>query len=199
MATSAKAIANKFGQAVEKFEAASTDAVEDILIKFSNESIRIMKGDIAKKSRTGHASHLGQSFNVLPVSHTRGKISIATESEAPYWDYFNKGVRGVKRNKAPKSKYKFKNLGTPPKMIESFKDYIARTGSRVSGKKLIRKNKKKQADLILAAAKQLAVATKIGGIEPSNFVDAAINKKRTAQLRKDITKAIGKSIRIAFT
>jgi hypothetical protein len=80
-------------------------------------------------------------------------------------------------------------------MVESFKDYIARTGSKSMNKKtLIRKNKKKQSDLITKEAKQMAVATKIGGIKPMNFISKADNPQRTKQLAASLAAALGKAM-----
>jgi hypothetical protein len=76
-------------------------------------------------------------------------------------------------------------------MIKSFKEYIARTGSKsMKGKKLIRKNKKVQTDLISKEAQAMAVATKIGGIKPVNYISAALTPKR----RRDLSQAIGASM-----
>jgi hypothetical protein len=77
-------------------------------------------------------------------------------------------------------------------MIKSFKQYIARTGTTsIKGKQLIKKNKKKQNDVITQAAKELAVATKIGGIKPMNYKKAAVNDKRVKQLAENLSVALG--------
>ena len=80
-------------------------------------------------------------------------------------------------------------------MLSSFKQYIARTGSKGLRKQtLIRKNKKKQADLITKEAMAMAVATKIGGIKPMNFVEPAVGKKRLKILSQSMSKEIGKRV-----
>jgi hypothetical protein len=62
-----------------------------------------------------------------------------------------------------------------------------------SGKRtrLIRNDKKKQDDLITKAAKQLAVATKIGGFAPKHYKEQAINPKRMNQLAKAVGQSLG--------
>jgi len=193
---SAADIGKKYGKSVSDFETSSKDAVEDVLLKFGNDSIALMAKKIRSTSRTGSASTLAQDMVAIPKINS-DSVSVSVVTNQAYQDYIDKGVKGVKRNKAPRSKYKFKNLGVGPAMVKSFKEYIARTGTTSfkskSGKstKLIRKNKKKQDDLITQAAKQFAVATKIGGIKPMNYKAEAINKKRVSQLAKDVSQALG--------
>jgi hypothetical protein len=84
-------------------------------------------------------------------------------------------------------------------MLSSFKQYIARTGSRgLRKQKLIRKNKKKQANLIEKEAMSMAVATKIGGIKPMNYVEPAVGPKRLKILNKALSKEMATTIRLAI-
>jgi hypothetical protein len=155
-----------------------------------------MAKKIRSKARTGGASTLAQDMVAMPNIQA-GVVSIKVITNQDYHDFVDKGVRGVKKNKAPKSKYKFKTMGAGTAMVSSFKKYIARTGMKTfksqTGKKtkLIRKDKKQQDDIITKAAKELAVATKIGGIKPMNYKAEAINDKRVKQLAQDVGKAIG--------
>ena len=150
-----------------------------------------MRKVITNKARTKQASTLASDINPKPIPNG---IQIVTMQE--YYDFVDKGVKGVKnKSKAPNSPYSFKNLGVSPDMLSSFKSYIARTGSKgLKNQKLIRKNKKVQNDIITKEAKQMAVATKIGGIKPMNFLEAGLNKKRVEILNKDLTKAMSTSI-----
>jgi hypothetical protein len=84
-------------------------------------------------------------------------------------------------------------------MLSSFKQYIARTGSKGLRKQtLIRKNKKKQADLITKEAMSMAVATKIGGIKPMNYVEPAVGAKRLKLLNKALSKEMAVKIKLAI-
>jgi hypothetical protein len=128
---------------------------------------------------------------------------------ADYYDFVNQGVKGVfNKSKAPNSDYSFRNLGVSPDMLKSFKDYIARTGmktAKIGGKrkslyKTNKETKKKTAkmDLIEKAAQGLAVATKIGGIKPMNFVEPAVGTKRLKILNRALSKEIGTKIKLAI-
>jgi hypothetical protein len=192
----AAAIGAKFGESIKDYTKASENIIEAIVMEHCNEGIRIMSKQIKSKARTGQASTLAASMSNVPVQVSATKFQVNTISTEYYADFVDKGVKGVKnKGKAPRSPYSFRNLGTSKAMIESFKDYIARTGSKSMNKKtLIRKNKKKQSDLITKEARQMAVATKIGGIKPMNFISKADNPQRTKQLAASLAAALGKAM-----
>jgi hypothetical protein len=192
----AAAIGAKFGESIKDYTKASENIIEAIVIEHCNEGIRLMSKQIKSKSRTGQASTLAASMSNVPIQVSATKFQVNTISTEYYADFVDKGVKGVRnKGKAPRSPYSFRNLGTSKAMIESFKDYIARTGSKSMNKKtLIRKNKKKQSDLITKEAKQMAVATKIGGIKPMNFISKADNPQRTKQLAASLAAALGKAM-----
>jgi hypothetical protein len=192
----AAAIGAKFGESVKDYTKASENIIEAIVIEHCNEGIRLMSKQIKSKARTGQASTLAASMSNVPIQVSATKFQVNTISTEYYADFVDKGVKGVRnKGKAPNSPYSFRNLGTSKAMVESFKDYIARTGSKSMNKKtLIRKNKKKQSDLITKEAKQMAVATKIGGIKPMNFISKADNPQRTKQLARSLAAALGKAM-----
>jgi hypothetical protein len=192
----AAAIGAKFGESIKDYTKASENIIEAILLEHCNEGIRLMSKQIKSKARTGQASTLAASMSNVPIQVSATKFQVNTISTEYYADFVDKGVKGVKnKGKAPNSPYSFRDLGTSKAMIESFKDYIARTGSKSMNKKtLIRKNKKKQSDLITKEAKQMAVATKIGGIKPMNFISKADNPQRTKQLAASLAAALGKAM-----
>jgi hypothetical protein len=192
----AAALGARFGESIKDYTKASENIIEAIVIDHCNEGIRLMSKQIKSKARTGQASTLAASMSNMPIRISATKFQVNTISTEYYADFVDKGVKGVRnKGKAPSSPYSFKNLGTSKAMVESFKDYIARTGSKSMNKKtLIRKNKKKQSDLITKEAKQMAVATKIGGIKPMNFISKADNPQRTKQLAASLAAALGKAM-----
>ena len=192
----AAALGARFGESIKDYTKASENIIEAIVMQHCEEGIKLMSKQIKSKARTGQASTLASSMSNMPIRISATKFQVNTISTEYYADFVDKGVKGVKnKGKAPSSPYSFKNLGTSKAMIESFKDYIARTGSKSMNKKtLIRKNKKKQSDLITKEAKQMAVATKIGGIKPMNFISKADNPQRTKQLAASLAAALGKAM-----
>lgn len=192
----AAAIGAKFGESIKDYTKASENIIEAIVLQHCDEGIKLMSKQIKSKARTGQASTLAASMSNVPIQVSATKFQVNTISTEYYADFVDKGVKGVRnKGKAPRSPYSFKNLGTSKAMIESFKDYIARTRSKSMNKKtLIRKNKKKQSDLITKEAKQMAVATKIGGIKPMDFISKANNERRTKQLARSLAAGLGKAM-----
>jgi hypothetical protein len=197
----ASEIGKKFGESIENFSTASKNTIESVLMTFANDSIAIMKKRIQQKARTKGASTLAESMIAEPFDNADG-IGVNVISNAKYWRYVNDGVKGVKnKGKAPNSKFSFKNLYTPPAMIKSFKDYIARTGKKtamIGGKrkslyKTNKQTKQKTAklDLIEKAAKSMAVGTKIGGIAPMQFKEKADTTQRRNKLKRELAEAMG--------
>lgn len=199
--TTAEQIGSKYGQSTDDFATAQGNTLTDIVLRWCNGGIDAMRTKIQKNVRTGGASTLAQSMSSKPIKSGGSKVSIeiVADKDAYYWKFVDKGVRGVKKNKAGNSPYKFKTIGAGKNMVDSFKKYIAKTGSKsMTGKKLTSKNKKKQASAIDKEAKAMAVATKIGGIKPVNFVREATNKKRVDQLVNEVAKGLGATIKVSI-
>jgi hypothetical protein len=196
-----KSIGEKYGKSTGDYATASKNAAEQVVLQWSNESIDIMRDVIIANARTGQASTLARSMSPK-ITEVSDGFNLRIVSDVNYSDFVDKGVRGLRKNKTKNSPYKFKSIGVSPKMVESFKEYISRTGLKSlknkSGKpkKLIIKDKKKQADLITQAATQLAVATKIGGIKPMNFKAAALTKSRLNKLSTEVASALSEVIKI---
>ena len=194
MASSAKDIGSKYGSSVDNFETDLASGIDKIYLDWANESIGIMRKIITSKARTRQASELARTMYPDP-----SELGIKIIG-AYYYDFVNQGVKGVfNKGKAPNSDYSFKNLGVSKDMLASFKEYIARTGSKgLKKQSLIRKNKKKQADIINKEAMQMAVATKIGGIKPMNYVEPAVGAKRLKVLNRALSKEIGTKIKLSI-
>jgi hypothetical protein len=195
MASAATNIGSKYGSSLDTFTKDLKSGVDAVFLNWANGSIDIMRGIITRKARTKQASTLAS--DLYPNVIDNGIQIVTTQN---YWEFVDEGVKGVfNKNKAPNSKFSFKNLGVPKDMLESFKQYIARTGSKGLRKQtLIRKNKKKQADLITKEAMSMAVATKIGGIKPMNYVQPAVGAKRLKVLNKALSKEMAVKIKLAI-
>jgi hypothetical protein len=195
MASAATNIGNKYGSSPDTFTKDLKTGVDAVFLKWANDSILIMSKIIKTKARTKQASTLAS--DLYPNVIDNGIQIVTTQN---YWEFVDEGVKGVfNKGKAPNSKFSFKNLGVPKDMLNSFKQYIARTGSKGLRKQtLIRKNKKKQADLITKEAMSMAVATKIGGIKPMNYVEPAVGTKRLKMLNKALSKEMAIKIKLAI-
>lgn len=195
MASNATNIGSKYGSSLDTFTKDLKTGVDAVFLNWANDSIGIMQKIITSKARTRQASTLAS--DLYPNIIDNGIQIVTTQN---YWEFVDEGVKGVfNKNKAPNSRFSFKNLGVPKDMLNSFKQYIARTGSKGLRKQtLIRKNKKKQADLIEKEAMSMAVATKIGGIKPMNYVEPAVGPKRLKVLNKALSKEMAVKIKLAI-
>jgi hypothetical protein len=195
MASAATNIGSKYGSSLDTFTKDLKTGVDAVFLKWAEDSILIMSNIIKNKARTKQASTLAS--DLYPNVIDNGIQIVTTQN---YWEFVDEGVKGVfNKSKAPNSKFSFKNLGVPKDMLNSFKQYIARTGSKGLRKQtLIRKNKKKQADLITKEAMSMAVATKIGGIKPMNYVEPAVGAKRLKVLNKALSKEMAVKIKLAI-
>lgn len=191
------AIGNKYGSSVDNFTKELGTGAEKIMLDWANESISIMRKIITRKARTKQASTLAADLVPKPFPiDANGNLRIEIVTMQNYWQFVDEGVKGVyNKSKAPNSPFSFRNLGVPKEMLNSFKQYIARTGSKGLRKQtLILKNKKKQADIITKEAMSMAVATKIGGIKPMNYIEPAVGQKRLKKLSQAISKELGKRV-----
>ena len=195
MASAATNIGSQYGSSLDTFTKDLKSGVDAVFLKWAEDSILIMSNIIKNKARTKQASTLAS--DLYPNVIDNGIQIVTTQN---YWEFVDEGVKGVfNKNKAPNSRFSFKNLGVPKDMLNSFKQYIARTGSKGLRKQtLIRKNKKKQADLITKEAMAMAVATKIGGIKPMNYVEPAVGTKRLKMLNKALSKEMAVKIKLAI-
>jgi hypothetical protein len=193
---SATEIGNRFGIGAENFEKTNKTDLEKVVINWTNKSIEIMRKIIQTKSKVRGGAALAQDLEPQ-VYQSNDSFGARIVTSADYFDFVDKGVKGITKNKAPKSPYQFKNLYTPPAMIESFKQWAAAAGIKSVGKTTLsfKGKKRKQAlDDQTKVAKQLAVFTKLGGIKPMNYIEPATNAKRIKTLTKDITVVMTRNI-----
>jgi len=193
---SATEIGNRFGIGAENFEKTNKSDLEKVVINWTNKSIEIMRKIIQTKSKVRGGAALAQDLEPQ-VYQSNNSFGARIVTSADYFDFVDKGVKGITKNKAPKSPYQFKNLYTPPAMIESFKQWVAAAGIKSVGKRTLsfKGKKRKQAlDDQTKVAKQLAVFTKLGGIKPMNYIEPATNAKRIKTLTKDITVVMTRNI-----
>lgn len=192
-----RGLAQKFGRSSNDFTQASTNVVQQVLLDWSNESIEIMRQELMRKSKS-KSQATAESFRpvLTPIS---GGMNLKIQTDVEHVDYIDKGVKGLKGNKNIRTPYAFKNLGTPPKMIDSFKRWIANAGIKsVAGKQTAFRGKSKKqakADQTMQA-KTLAVATKISGIKPKGFIGKAVNRKRIKELATGVGAALGETVKI---
>jgi hypothetical protein len=179
-------IAKKFGNEPSA-EAAVENTVEAVALEWMNGISKDMQR-ILQTSSKSRSNKLAQSLipSILPGSSaTNVKVAITTDQT--YFEYVDKGVqkspklRGGKpnpfKNKAPRSPFKFKNVGTSKAMVDSIKGWTAFAGAKAED------------------AKRIAYFVKRGGISPKNFIKGAVTPKALSELSQGMTVALGEVVK----
>ena len=169
------------GEAVE-------GTVEAVALDWMNGISKDMQR-ILQNNSTSRSNKLAQSLipSILAGSSpTNIKVAITTTES--YYDFVDKGVqkspklRGGKANpttnKAPKSVYKFKNVGTSQKMVDSIKGWTAFAGAKAED------------------AKRIAYFVKRGGLKPKNYIKGAITRQSLQELNSNLTIALGEVVKV---
>jgi hypothetical protein len=160
--------------------------VEAVALNWMNGISKSMQTILQTKSRS-RSNKLAQSLvpTILPGSNPTS-IKVAITSNQDYFDFVDKGVQkspilskrgGGKpnpfKNKAPRSPYKFKNVGASKAMVDSIKGWTSFAGANASD------------------AKRIAYFVKRGGIAPKNFIKGAVTNKALQELNSNMTIALG--------
>jgi hypothetical protein len=107
----------------------SLDLVNDIVIKWANERVEVAQIALTKNKETmnSRGSELGQSIQPKILLQTGNNLKIGIEAN-DYYDFVNKGVRGVGGSVLPPRKdsgvYSFKTSKVGGKMVESIVKWI---------------------------------------------------------------------------
>ena len=179
-------LATKFG--TKDAGEAVEGTVEAVTLDWMNGISKSMQTILQKNSKS-RRNKLAQSlFPTILQGSTPTNIKVGITTTESYYDFVDKGVqkspklRGGKpnptTNKAPKSIYKFKNVGTSQKMVDSIKSWTSFAGAKSED------------------AKRIAYFVKRGGISPKNYIKGAITPKSLQELSNNITIALGEVVKV---
>ena len=179
-------LATKFG--TKDAGEAVEGTVEAVTLEWMNGVSKSMQTILQKNSKS-RRNKLAQSlFPTILQGSTPTNIKVGITTTESYYDFVDKGVqkspklRGGKpnptTNKAPKSIYKFKNVGTSQKMVDSIKSWTSFAGAKSED------------------AKRIAYFVKRGGISPKNYIKGAITPKSLQELSNNLTIALGEVVKV---
>jgi hypothetical protein len=122
---------------------------------------------------------LNSSYKVLSVSETKMGYRLEISVGADYYDYQDKGVKGVKnRSKtypnAEGKHYQFKNYYMPPQVLVELQGWMKRKNMEIEATNLI--EGRNMLPQISSSAKRLAYFIKKYGIEGKQFIKKSINE-----------------------
>jgi hypothetical protein len=176
-------IATQFGSSADAEEAFENTA-EAVVVDWVNQGVIEMQKTLQRNS-TSRRNKLAQSFEIVPQVIIVG-VNVKVTTTESYYDFVDKGVKkspvlfGGKsnptKNKAPRSPYSFKNVYTSKAMVDSFKQWATFAGANSKD------------------ARRIAYLTKRGGVNPKNYIQAAVGKVRVTELSEALTLTLGKVI-----
>lgn len=185
-------------------------SIDEVIIRYAEIFINAAKKRINEKGKvdTGNMSDI--DFNTVQFSNGKWSISIGYDPTNPaskYYDYQNKGVKGIKSGN-PRSVYSYKTLNVSPKMVEALmqwymrhRNYIKNETQRKNLSKLQTKRKivvkksfqKKLKELATNTAKRIKERgmKRIGFFEDNMHIFGQ-------EFQKEIAKAMGKNIVVSI-
>ena len=163
-----------------------------VLLEWSNEATAEMQRLLNERlKKTAKESMLSQSINFEGTEAFVGGVT-ATWSLDDYYVYVDLGVNGVQNKSRTYTStefpagFQFKNLGTPPQMIDSLQNYIARKGIQV-----IPKGGKSVIEESFSMAKTMAYFIKKKGTDGTRFYSDVFNDKGFKRLTDKLERSIG--------
>jgi hypothetical protein len=150
------------------------DGVNKILFDYGIDFQKIL-ADVLKNKNITASGNLADSVDLRPYEDQFGMDVYL----ADYFDYPNKGVKGVRSSKnAPNSPYQYKNYGMSAEGRASIKKYIESGKAKVetiqNNRSGIQASEQKKLPLIDLQTNTLIYLIKRYGIKASNYLDEAI-------------------------
>ena len=195
---------------VDPGSAPTNTAVSDLIIKLAGEFIIAVQENLDRlgKVSTGGLTD-GVSSGDLVQSGSTYTLEIGYDKNDPsakYWDFVNKGVRGIRSGQPASSPYQFRKLSAPPVMVEAIKGWL-----RVNG--IAARNEDQREDLSRLQQKRrniateqdpqgdfayaIALAIKRRGLPYTGYFDQAVNAYFGKTFAQAVAKAASFDVRVA--
>jgi hypothetical protein len=195
---------------VDPGSAPTNTAVSDLIIKLAGEFVIAVQENLDRlgKVSTGGLTD-GVSAGDLVQSGSTYTLEIGYDKNDPsakYWDFVNKGVRGIRSGQPASSPYQFRKLSAPPVMVEAIKGWL-----RVNG--IAARNEDQREDLSRLQQKRrniaaeqdpqgdfayaIALAIKRRGLPYTGYFDQAVNAYFGKTFAQAVAKAATFDVRVA--
>lgn len=185
------------------------NSVEDVMVKYALLFISLAKKRITERGKidTGNMSDI--QFSEVKFENGTWDVTIGYKDSNPaskYYDYQNKGVKGIKSN-SPVSVYAFRTLNVSPKMVKAImewymrhRNYIKNETQKTNLSGLQRKRKKIAAQVspqqkLLKVAENTAKRIKERGLKRIGFFEDNLGVFGS-EFKQEISQALGKNISI---
>jgi hypothetical protein len=182
------------------------DKCADVLMEWGNANANEMRRLLRERLKHKKTeSLLAQSIEHKDPTIKNGVVSMAIDLN-DYWMFIDLGVKGL-RNRSGKTTgsiptktytnkdfpqgFSFRNIGTPPQMINSLQDFIARKGieARVGNE-----STSKVIQTSFQMAESMATAIKLKGIDGTKFYSDTFNQESYNELTNKLSTIIGQEV-----
>lgn len=158
-----------------------SDAVAEILVEWTQELIDDMRRDLESQT-TSKRRQLAQS--IVPKYFVNAAGTGVAVELMDYYDYVDKGVRGVQSG--PSSPYSYKNIRPSKAHVDAIADWITQSAINFTGRG---KGNWQQARQSMAYA--IATNIKKRGLKAKPFFDSNITDARVNKLVTMIQEKLG--------
>jgi hypothetical protein len=176
------------------------DKAAAVLQEWGNEATAQMQKLLNERlKRTAQESQLSQSID-WTGSEVTPDGATAVWNLDDYYVYVDLGVKGVNNKSKTYTSdefpagFQFRNIGTPPAMVNAMQNYIARKGIQVTPKE-----GETVIDASFRMAKAMSIAVKKKGIDGTRFYSDVFNDYGFKRLTDKLSAALGTEIEINIT
>lgn len=130
----------------------------------------------------------------------------ANSKAAKYYDFVNKGVKGVKSG-TPISPYSFKNLGVSRSMLKNISSWVNRNGVRRNDVSITKRQAKRESlsKMVSEASKKKSIAYAVAvnikkkGLRKTGYFDSAVNEYFGRDFAVSVSKILGQDIKVLIS
>jgi hypothetical protein len=187
------------------------DQVEAVMFAYASKFLKLAQAKIRQKKAIDRGNLSDVELSDVTNNGNQVQITIGYDQSNPaseYYDFRNKGVKGLQGNQ--QTPYKFKNLGVGKNFLATLIEWYGRHRSYVRNETQ-RKNlsglqrKRKQLAQVSDADRLKSIAYLTGrkikrkGIDRIGFFDDNIPKVFNAEFERELAEAMGKDIILNIT
>ena len=187
-------------------DATSLPAMERLLLAFGERFIKEVQDNLDRlgKADTGALNTDIQQGDIIRTG-TKYELSIGYkqgDKAATYFDFVNKGVKGLKSGQPSNSPYQFRKLSAPPVMVDALEGWIKRNNIAARNEDqrtgLSALQTKRQSLQTLSPTRGLAYAFALSikrkGLPYTGYFDAAIRSVFGSEFARSVSIVIGKDM-----
>ena len=183
--------------------------IEELIIRTAAEFVLAVRENLDKDGKvdTGGLTD-GVAAGELRKSGSTLTIEIGYDPADPaslYWDFVNKGVRGIKSGGPSTSPYRFRKLSAPPVMVNALEGWVKRNNIAarnedqrrdLSALQIKRETVRNLGNPTRSLAYAIAIQIKRRGLPYTGFWDKAVNEYLGKKFAQAVAKAGAADIRL---